>query len=687
MMTSAWTSAEGTLLEAVIVGPVPGDLASLPDSVQRPAVGQQVLDWLPNLDRPDEIDHWVGPTLPLLRSTAPVVDDNLTQFVEAETATAGSSTVSDRIAAAWQLAVQDILATAAQQPDEIAALLGDDALPLVQTLAIHPLNVEPVPIAALMAKGAYAQATETIYLAEEWVAGQSVETIAAVLIEEMGHWLDDRVNAVDTVGDEGALFATLVQGQRISVAERLILQTEDDGAVFVWQGQTLVVEQSGLGEFTVDASGQVSINFVFDNGAYAGELAVFELTGMDAFGVGSAAYIQEAARRALSNTDEGSVVISDVTEGAQRSGNLGEPNQGLGVAAVTRTRAWTAGTRFAFMLVPNGTVQTVFNNPNGGGSLRPLFSLAAANPSGADHLAQVTQNVFTLEDLRVDQGSDRDFNDIVFTLQGATGQAVDIRTVIAPEADWLTTPDGQSLFNLVETPKLPPNLVGTAVTADFVRNSVTLSDDPGLAEGDIPATVPRIEVNGKRIYIGEKNPSGNNKNPVIRAYNTDGSFAWVRSDADYEDGEPDGTGIGLAWTGTQLYAVFTVDGGDGDLNQDFRRNAGSAETSWLRSYGSGGGPKVSVLGIINPDTGELGQTAFLTAILSNGNTNSLLVTNITTNATGNLVVTADSFFTPRQVSGQPFQNKVTTDSSPFTYTVELTPDLKRVVSTFADGWT
>ncbi|MEO0542040.1 MAG: hypothetical protein AAFZ80_14415, partial [Cyanobacteria bacterium P01_A01_bin.105] len=166
----------------------------------------------------------------------------------------------------------------------------------------------------------------------------------------------------------------------------------------------------------------------------------------------------------------------------------------------------------------------------------------------------------------------------------------------------------------------------------------------------------------------------------------DGSVAWVKSDAAYEDGEPDGTGIGLVWTGTQLYAVFTVDGGDGDLAQDFRRNAQDADTSWLKSYGSGGGAKASVIGQIDLATGTLGRTAFLTSIKSDGKTNSLLVTDVTVNDAGNLVVTADSFFTPRQANGQPFETQITSAGSPFVYTVELTPDLKKVVSTFAEGW-
>ena len=692
MTVSVGNSAEGTLLEAMTVGSadlstdligLDGRTSSTPPATRglQPDVDLLGLDWSPELDVLD--GHRLERTWTVFQASA--ATESIARVDELTSVSLATSTVHDEIISrAWQQAVQEIWGAVEQQSAQITALLGAGALPLIQTLGSSPLKIEQVPIATLMAKGAYAQATETIYLAEEWVGQQSIEGIVAVLIEEIGHWLDSQVNAIDTAGDEGAMFAALVQEQALT--DWASLRAEEDSATFTWQGQTLAVEQAGLGEFSVDASGQVVINFIFDNGSYAGELAVFELTGMDAYSAGSAEYIQEAARRALSNSNAGAIVISDVTEGAARSGTLGEADRGRGTAVGARNLGFTAGTQFALMLVPNGTVQQVFDNPNAGNSLRPLFSLAAANPGGANHLAEVASNVFAWEDLRADQDSDQDFNDIVFTIQGVTGEAVDIKSAIAPGANWLDTPDGQLLSTILSSSTLPPNLIGSAITSRFVREGVLLDPTSGLAESSISSAVPIIEADGKRIYIGLENPTGINKNPVIRAYNiSDGSEAWVQGGSAYESGGPDGTGIGLAWSGTKLYAVFTIDGGDTGSN--LSTEAQDADTAWLRSYGAADDPaKVSIIGEINTATGALEQSAFLTAIKSNGKTNSLLVTNITVNSSGNLVVTADSFFTPRQVNGQAFQNKTTTADSPFTYTVELTPDLKRVLSTFAEGW-
>jgi len=57
------------------------------------------------------------------------------------------------------------------------------------------------------------------------------------------------------------------------------------------------------GVFTVGYSGQVSIDYLFDGGAYQGDLAIFSLEGMEQFDANLNEFIAEAARRALSNID------------------------------------------------------------------------------------------------------------------------------------------------------------------------------------------------------------------------------------------------------------------------------------------------------------------------------------------------------------------------------------------------
>ncbi|MEZ2343112.1 DUF4114 domain-containing protein, partial [Microcoleus sp.] len=218
------------------------------------------------------------------------------------------------------------------------------------------------------------------------------------------------------------------------------------------------------GKFLVDSKGQVGIDFVFDGGLFQGELAIVSLKGMEKFLPGSEEFIKEMALRALSNSAKGHVVINDLIEGAKFTGNLLESNSNEGTYLGVKTFAMTPGEEFGVMLVPNGTVQEVLNNPAIGGSKRPLFSMATANPNQAFQVGQIADvtgdgNTFAMEDMRVDLGSDRDYNDFVFQVRGAKGNAVRLNDVINPDKDWRKTDMGQALIAYAKPyvePKLEP---------------------------------------------------------------------------------------------------------------------------------------------------------------------------------------------------------------------------------------
>jgi alpha-tubulin suppressor-like RCC1 family protein len=95
------------------------------------------------------------------------------------------------------------------------------------------------------AAGAYAIATNTIYLNADWLRNAPAEQLLDVLNEELGHYLDGLLNANDTPGDEGELVAALLKGKGvISEGQRLELLADDDhGSVWV-AGQELAVEQA-----------------------------------------------------------------------------------------------------------------------------------------------------------------------------------------------------------------------------------------------------------------------------------------------------------------------------------------------------------------------------------------------------------------------------------------------------------
>ena len=58
--------------------------------------------------------------------------------------------------------------------------------------------------------GAYAGSTKTIYLNRQWIKTAEADDAIGVLNEELGHYLDDWLNASDTPGDEGQRFNSLL---------------------------------------------------------------------------------------------------------------------------------------------------------------------------------------------------------------------------------------------------------------------------------------------------------------------------------------------------------------------------------------------------------------------------------------------------------------------------------------------
>jgi hypothetical protein len=65
------------------------------------------------------------------------------------------------------------------------------------------------------ASGAYSSSTNRIYLSESFLNSASPASVVSVLLEEIGHYVNAQINQVDSAGDEGAIFAQLVQGNRL----------------------------------------------------------------------------------------------------------------------------------------------------------------------------------------------------------------------------------------------------------------------------------------------------------------------------------------------------------------------------------------------------------------------------------------------------------------------------------------
>ena len=380
--------------------------------------------------------------------------------------------------------------------DAMAIAFGEvgassSALELLDDLAEGKVNIEIISGTKLPFSGAFGN--NTVFLSEEFLSSNSNNTqaIAEVIIEEFGHYLDFHLNPIDSEGDEGEIFAHLVQGLPLSEEQLINLKTEDDHGTIIIDNNAIEVEfmVENEGIFTVGTSGQTTIDFLLDSGVYQSQLGIFSLAGMDDLARDSVEFRAEAARRALTNSSQGYVVVSDDTQGARLSGDLETLDHNGGDYNGTPTFSLDTTAQYALILVPNGTLQDVVDNPNEEGSLRPLFSLADANPNGTSHFADLGNSSFGIEDLRSDLNSDTDYNDIIIQIQGAQANAIALDDVIDPSREWRSSTGGQELFTLI------------ADNINFAQENILITTNSGLQYIDLEDTDGAIPTTGQLITV------------------------------------------------------------------------------------------------------------------------------------------------------------------------------------------
>jgi hypothetical protein len=106
------------------------------------------------------------------------------------------------------------------------------------------------------ANGAFSIQKMRIYLSESLINSANLSLIASVLLEEIGHAVDGRLNQSDSLGDEGAIFSALVRGETLNPQQLGSLKAEDDTATITLDGQVVEIEQnastnvSEIGDYT-----------------------------------------------------------------------------------------------------------------------------------------------------------------------------------------------------------------------------------------------------------------------------------------------------------------------------------------------------------------------------------------------------------------------------------------------------
>ena len=165
------------------------------------------------------------------------------------------------------LSLQDILTTFAEKPTEeittvlvssfgenfdVSALLSLASQLQTGQFTSMPI-VESVPASDLNgATAAYSASLNTTYISEEYLATSSTEELTTTLLQQLGYGIDELINTVDAPGEEGTIWATLVQGESLSAKELEQLKAEDNNKTLTINNQTIEVEVSRLEDTSLE---------------------------------------------------------------------------------------------------------------------------------------------------------------------------------------------------------------------------------------------------------------------------------------------------------------------------------------------------------------------------------------------------------------------------------------------------
>ncbi|WP_197480170.1 MULTISPECIES: hypothetical protein, partial [unclassified Anabaena] len=140
----------------------------------------------------------------------------------------------------------------------VPAWQNGDWLPTIELLNSSQLNG---------ANGAFAASTNQIYISRDYlsqvVKQGEIESLVGLLLEEIGHKIDSLLNAQDSAGDEGAIFADLVRGESLTDERLAQLKAENDTGVIVVNEEVIQVEYQATRTWktAVDGFWDVSSNW------------------------------------------------------------------------------------------------------------------------------------------------------------------------------------------------------------------------------------------------------------------------------------------------------------------------------------------------------------------------------------------------------------------------------------------
>jgi hypothetical protein len=206
------------------------------------------------------------------------------------------------------------------------------------------------------ANGAYGISTNKIYLSESFLASASSDALFAVILEEIGHYLDRQINQVDTPGDEGELFSNLVRGVNLTEAELTYIQTEDDRSVINLGGQFIGVEQT--------APITLIVNTTIDENDGSATIGT-GLSLRDAVAIANTSPNTPYIIKLKSGTTYELTYVNDTTTGdrsLRTQGSITIETDGTALASIVNNASYIPNQRQNFFIIDNQYYGLTLNN-------------------------------------------------------------------------------------------------------------------------------------------------------------------------------------------------------------------------------------------------------------------------------------------------------------------------------------
>ena len=228
------------------------------------------------------------------------------------------------------------------------------------------------------ANAAFAQATNTIYLSQKFLRenGTNSQAVAELLLEEIGHSIDSKINVTDSPGDEGAIFAGIMQGQELSLETLTKLKSENDQVAVTIDGQSLIIEQDNTPSLALN------IGTLSGTRSFSGWVGSTDTNDYYRFYVGSTSNFNLTLNGLSADAD---VQLLDANNGLIQSSTHGS------TTAESIGRTLSPGTYYA-RVYPYGAANTNYNLSLSVPIIKPTVSLSATDSSAAETTSGQTAN-------------------------------------------------------------------------------------------------------------------------------------------------------------------------------------------------------------------------------------------------------------------------------------------------------